>query len=384
MPHKDKFTSSRFINFLGGYNLLYALIVSVLACVVILLLNMVSFIFTPILVVITSVLTPMLLAIIFYYMFVPLVDFLYLHNVPRTIGASISILLLFILIIAGFGLAIPIIVNQIISFAQAVPTFANNLVAILEQYIQTAEFQSYYQQIIHWITNSLNDVAQQLVITLSSTVQGITTILSTISSLLIVLLTFPIFLLFLLVDGRNFKNNFLYIFPTETREDIDQLTKRINLKVGAYIKGRLLVSFLIGVFYFVTLSILKVDYSFVLALLSGVLSLIPYLGAIISLVPLLIVSLTQSTLTAIIVLIIWGIAQVLDGNILGPSIISRNLNMHPLTIMIILIGSGSLLGIVGMVIGIPIYAILREIALFFFDKYQKRYIRFFKDTHDTY
>ncbi|MBF0779964.1 MULTISPECIES: AI-2E family transporter [unclassified Granulicatella] len=382
MTNKPNPKDSRFINFLGGYNLLYALTVAILLCVFILLLNSISFVFNPINVVIMSIATPMLLAIIFYYMFVPLVDYLYTLRVPRSIGAAISIILLIILFVVSFGLAIPIIVNQITSFAKAIPGLVNNLVNILEKYSSSAEFQVYYKQAIDWINSSLNGIAQQLLQTLTTTIQGISSIISTVSSVLIALMTFPIFLMFLLIDGRQFKNQFLQLFPSQTRLELDTLLKNINLKVGAYIKGRLFVSFLVGAYYFITLTIIGMDYTFVLAFLAGLLSLIPYLGAVIALVPLIIVALTKSTITAILTLIIWGFAQILDGNILGPSIIGRNLNIHPLMIIIVLIGSGSFLGVVGMIIGIPVYAILREIFMFFFKKYKKRYVRFFNDNNE--
>ncbi|MBS4749820.1 AI-2E family transporter [Granulicatella sp. zg-ZJ] len=372
------------IRFLGGKNLIFTLVSLLLLCLCIYLTTKISFIFGPINILMTSIITPFLLAVIFYYMFIPLVDWLETIKVPRAIGACISLILMLAFIVIGCAFAIPIIISQIVSFTQALPGLIENFVATLQQFSTSKEFQSYYNQALIWFNDSLTELVQQLVSTLGTTIQGITSILSTISSVMFTLMTFPIFLFFLLIDGRTFKNHFLSIFPKKKREEINQLTHDINVQVGAYIKGRLLVSFLVGIYYFIGYSVIGLNYAFVLALLSGIMSLIPYLGAIIALVPAIIIACIHSWLMFIEVLIVWGFAQILDGNILGPHIIGKSLKMHPLTIIIVLIGTGSLMGIVGMIIGIPLYAIIRIIFGFFFKKYKERYNKYFGETEDGY
>lgn len=377
MPQTPKPSETNFMKFLGGFNLIFVLITVLLISLSIFVLSAISFIFNPLIVLVTSVMTPMLLAIIFYYMFVPLVDFLEQHNVSRSLGATISLILLIVLAIMCIGLAIPIIIDQISAFVYAVPGIVENFVNILQEHSTTNELQQYYQQLIDWVNSSLTDIAQQLLRTLGSTLQGLTSIISAVSGFLLSLMTFPIFLYFLLLDGRHFKNQFLTIFPSGIRDELNQLTHNINFQVGAYIKGRLLVSLLIGVFHFLGFSIIGLNYAFVLALLAGILSLIPYIGPFLTLVPTIIVALSQSYLIAGGAFLVWAISQVLDGNILGPSIIGKNLSMHPLTIMIVLIGAGSLLGVSGMIVGIPLYAIIKVIVTFFFSLFKKRYILFF-------
>lgn len=380
MPDNQKPSETNFMKFSGGFNLIFVLITLLLIALLIFVLSSISFIFNPIIVLVTSIMTPMLLAIIFYYMFVPLVDFLEDHNISRSLGATISLVLLILLAIVSIGLAIPIIINQITAFTYAVPGIVENFVNVLQEQAQTSELQQYYRQIIDWVNNSLTDIAQQLLQTLGSTLQGLTGIISAISGFLLSMMTFPIFLYFLLLDGRRFKNQFLTIFPSSARDEINQLTHNINFQVGAYIKGRLLVSLFVGVFHFLGFSIIGLNYAFVLALLAGILSLIPYIGPFLTLVPTIIVALSQSYLIAGGAILVWGIAQVLDGNILGPSIIGKNLSMHPLTIMIVLIGAGSLMGVSGMIVGIPLYAIIKVIVTFLFTLFKKRYMFFFKKT----
>lgn len=381
-PNKSK--STPFINFLGGVNILFGLIVLVLSSILIYLLGTISYIFNPFFVILTSIGTPLILGIIFYYMFIPLVDKLEEWKVPRSLGATISLMLLIGLFIGLIGIAAPIIAEQVISFAQALPNIINNFVSILQRLSSTYEFQSYYNQLIDWVSNSLSDIVNRFLSTLGSTLQGLSAILSALSNVVIILMTFPIFLFFLLIDGRSFKNKFLKLFPKDTRVELNTLFHQINKQVGGYIKGRLLTSLLIGVYFFVVYTIIGLNYTFVLAFLAGLLSLIPYIGSLIALVPVFIIAATQSSFTVILVLILWSVGQILDGNVLGPLIIGKNLNMHPLTIIIVLLGFGTLMGISGMILGIPIYAILRIFVNFLFTKFKRRYIRFFDNNENSY
>lgn len=381
-PNKPKTTP--FINFLGGVNTLFGLIVLVLGGSLIYLLGSISYIFNPFFVILTSIGTPLVLAIVFYYMFIPLVDKLETWKIPRSIGAALSLVLLVGLFIGLVGVAAPIIAEQVVSFVQALPNIVNNFVGILQRLSSTYEFQSYYNQIIDWVSRSLSDIVNQFLSTLGSTLQGLSAILSALSNMVIVLMTFPIFLFFLLIDGRSFKNGFLKLFPKETRVEINTIFHQINKQVGGYIKGRLLTSVLIGIYFFIAYAIIGLNYTFVLAFLAGILSLIPYIGSLIALVPAFIIAATQSSFTVVLVLILWGIGQILDGNVLGPLIIGKNLNMHPLTIIVVLLGFGTLMGITGMIMGIPIYAILRIFMNFLFTKFTRRYTRFFDTNEESY
>lgn len=371
---------SNFISFMGGINLIFTLILILLISIIFYLLSTISFIFVPLFSIITPILTPFLLAIIFYYMFVPLVDYLDSKKVPRSIGALFSLIILIILFFTMFTYIIPLIITQITTFINAVPNLITNFTSTLEIYSKNPEFQIYYAQMINLINEHLLNIANQMLSTVGTTLQGISTILSVISSFLFTIMTFPIFLFFMLIDGRTFKNLFLNIFPISIRNDINHMTRDINFHVGAYIKGRLLVSLLIGIYYFVIFKIIQLPYAFILALTSGLLSLIPYLGAIIALVPILMISATQSLLSMIICLVIWSFAQILDGNILGPIIIGKNLKMHPLTIIIVLIGAGNMMGITGMIIGIPVYSALKILISYLFKRFKIRYKKYFNTT----
>lgn len=371
---------SNFISFMGGINLIFTLILILLISIIFYLLSTISFIFVPLFSIITPILTPFLLAIIFYYMFVPLVDYLDSKKVPRSIGALFSLIILIILFFTMFTYIIPLIITQITTFINAVPNLITNFTSTLEIYSKNPEFQIYYAQMISLINEHLLNIANQMLSTVGTTLQGISTILSVISSFLFTIMTFPIFLFFMLIDGRTFKNLFLNIFPISIRNDINHMTRDINFHVGAYIKGRLLVSLLIGIYYFVIFKIIQLPYAFILALTSGLLSLIPYLGAIIALVPILMISATQSLLSMIICLVIWSFAQILDGNILGPIIIGKNLKMHPLTIIIVLIGAGNMMGITGMIIGIPVYSALKILISYLFKRFKIRYKKYFNTT----
>ena len=101
-------------------------------------------------------------------------------------------------------------------------------------------------------------------------------------------------------------------------------------------------------------------------------------------IPAIIIALTTSWVMVLKLLIVWAVVQFIDGNLVEPNIMGKNLNVHPLTIIIVLLVLGDLLGFVGLVLGVPIYAISRVIATFVFRKFKQRYNKYYGDEAGNY
>ena len=104
-------------------------------------------------------------------------------------------------------------------------------------------------------------------------------------------------------------------------------------------------------------------YSLLLAVICGITNIIPYVGPFIGAVPAIIVGLFISPFQALYMALSILVIQQLDGNLIKPLLFGKSMNIHPLTIILVLIGAGSVAGILGMLICIPVYAVIKTIIL---------------------
>lgn len=375
---------TRWIKFLGASNLLFTLVVVILLGVIFYLFNKINYIFTPILVITSNILLPLVIAILLQYLFSPLIDFLEKHKVKRLYG----VLLLYLLVIGITAVAAafiyPVFEKQIISFISNFPSFIDKLVISLETWFDTLVLNTDLAAIIQEgkqiIATAIDDINLQVM----DGFTGLTSVLSGITNVIVTLLLVPVILFFLLKDGQQFLKSVLKITPPKWRNNVISISSSIDTQVGSYIKGQVLVSLALGVMMFIGFTIIGLNYNGVLAVIATFTSIIPYLGATLAFVPALIIALIDSWWMVAKLIIVWLVVQFVDGNIVQPNIMGKQLNVHPLTIIIVLIVMGSFLGVVGLVFAVPIYAILKVLVTFIFQKFKERYNAYYGDVAGEY
>ena len=156
----------------------------------------------------------------------------------------------------------------------------------------------------------------------------------------------------------------------ETIEEIDD-------KVGSYIQGQMLVSLCIGVMLFIGYNIIGLHYAFSLATIAAFLSIVPYLGPVIAITPAMLVAASTSWVMVIKMLVVWGIVQFLEGNIISPNIMGRSMKMHPLTVIFVILIGVNMAGVVGAILGIPVYSILKVLIVKLLTLLKNRYDKYY-------
>ena len=139
--------------------------------------------------------------------------------------------------------------------------------------------------------------------------------------------------------------------------------KELNETLSAYISSTIVDAVIIRIMSFIAMTIFKQPYSLLLAVFCGITNIIPYVGPFIGAVPAVIVGLFVSPFQALYMALSILVIQQLDGNVIKPLLFGKNMNMHPLTIILVLIGAGSVAGILGMLICIPVYAVIKTLVL---------------------
>ncbi|HAR5648189.1 cell elongation protein CozEb [Staphylococcus aureus] len=379
-----KFTESRYMKFVGGNDLVFSLIALVLLGIVIFIFEKVSYVFDPFIIVFKTIAAPIIVSLILFYLFNPIVNMMERYRIPRVAGISIIYLAVVGVITLIVNLLIPIIGSQVDSLVKNSPQYLEKLINSIDKIANNTFFSSYYSQINDW----LNSLPKKIPSMLSEFTDGfgskIATFAETIANIGVVIVTTPFVLFFMLKDGHHFKEFSTNIMPPKFRKDFHDLLEKMSVQVGSYIQGQIIVSFCIGILLFIGYSVIGLKYSLVLASIAAVTSVVPYLGSTIAISPAIVIAAITSPWMLLKLAVVWTLVQFVEGHFISPNIMGKTLKIHPLTIIFILLCAGKLLGIVGVILGIPGYAILKVLVTHLFQLFKRRYNRFYGNDVGEY
>ena len=211
-------------------------------------------------------------------------------------------------------------------------------------------FQEVYKQVAEKINVIFNSTSANLV-------DKAINIMGDLVGLAIV----PIIAYYFLSDGKMLYNRFLLIFPTDKRVIIKNINNHVDKVLSRYIISQLVLSLIIAVLTFVLLIIINVKFSLILSVINGITNIIPYFGPIIGAIPIVFIAFTISPSKGLMALIGIVIIQQVEGNLLAPKITGDSTNMHPITIIILLIIGEQIAGVVGLILIVPIAVIIKVV-----------------------
>lgn len=367
----EKSREDKLLAFIGGKFIIYILLIVILLGIAIYLYTEISYIFTPINAIVSSIITPIIVAYVFYYMLNPLVNF-FSKKISRFSASLLAILVGVITILIVIIGVVPIIVEQTQNLITALPRYIEIVKGYLEEYSDNA----YVQVVVEYVNTNLNvsKISERLISIATSVAQGI---VSSISSTASVLITMPFVLFFLLKDASQFNKFVISLLPKKFEKSVAEIIDEIDDKVGSYIQGQMLVSLCIGVMLFIGYNVIGLHYAFSLATIAAFLSIVPYLGPAIAITPAMLVAASTSWVMVVKMLVVWGIVQFLEGNIISPNIMGRSMNMHPLTVIFVILIGVNISGVVGAILGIPVYSILKVLISKLLLSIKKRYDKFY-------
>ncbi|MBD7944374.1 MULTISPECIES: AI-2E family transporter [Psychrobacillus] len=380
-PEKPSFFSTRYIKFLGGRNTIFTLILLLMIGLIIMIYDEISFIFVPLTVFLGNVILPIILAVIVYYLLRPILRMLEKIKVKRVLGILLIFLALVGIVTLLVFLVFPFLKAQFFRLAEELPGYFIEVLSQLDSFLRTNTFiSSYYLQIENDVANLLYDLPKELGAFFQNTFTGIATGISSfigiLTSFILAIVTVPFILFYLLKDGEKLPAYILKIFPPRMREDLKSVFTSIDKQISSYIQGQILVSMCIGIMIFIGFTIIGMDYALLLGVLAMVTSVVPYLGPVIAITPAAIIALVTSPFMLIKLAVVWTVVQLIEGKFISPQIMGKSLHVHPITIIFVLITSGALFGVPGVILGIPGYAILKVIVSHFYTLFKKRYNKF--------
>ncbi|CYV82611.1 AI-2E family transporter [Streptococcus suis] len=366
----QKFSLTWFFRLFLNSQAVIFLLVTLLTFLTIFIFSKISFLFRPIGSFLEIVLLPMILTGLLYYLLNPMVDWMEKHKISRTVGISILFVLISLLIIWGLAVAIPSIQEQVTSFAQNLPSNIQKIEGQVTGLLQDQRFEQFRPTALEML-NKVNDqivaYAQKFS---SSAVNWASNLISTASQIIVAILIMPFILFYLLRDGQYLNKHITQYLPTKWREPIGTVLSDVNGQLSNYVRGQVTVAIIVALMFSVMFSIIGLSYPITLGVMAGFLNLIPYLGSFLAMIPAVILGLIAGPIMLIKVLVVFMIEQTIEGRFVTPLIIGSSLSIHPITILFVLLTAGQMYGVLGVLLGIPIYASIKVLVKAAFEWYK--------------
>jgi len=221
-------------------------------------------------------------------------------------------------------------------------------------------------EIYDWLVETLNESN-----IIEDTIKGIAdnltaTLSSTLLNAITIIFILPILLLFYLLDYELVNDSLRSIIPAKYEKSSSELGTRLNQTVGAYVRGQLFLMIAIGTVATIVYKLIGLKYFFVFGIIVGITNIIPYFGAIIALIPVVIYSIiSKDAPNPLVVVAVNVVLQFIEGNIFQPIIMGRQLQIHPIVIIVSILFFGSLFGALGVIFASPIAAAIRVLFQFY-------------------
>ncbi len=342
------------------------LIVLMLVLLIFLLFRETQYMFLPIYTYIGAIALPFIIGGLLYYISRPLMHILEANKVPR-IAAILIIFLLFILLIyLVITYIAPIAQEQFSRFIDNTDDWSREIQSIIQSWQNNQVIvPDQYAEPINNATSSLIGFAQSFATDLPKFVFNL---ISQIIQFVFLLVLVPFFLFYMLKDGDKLQPFLTQFFKDKRANSLARLLKRMDHTLSAFIQGQLIVSLCVGVLLYIGYVIIGLPYSLSLALFGMLTNVIPFAGPYLAVVPAILVAFFQDPMMVLYVIIIMIIAQQIEGNFISPNIMGKALQIHPLTIITLILAAGSIAGFIGLLFAIPFYAIVKTVVAHFYEE----------------
>ncbi len=312
------------------------------------------------------VLTPFVVAAVLAYALTPLVDRLATSGrgrLPRVL-AVLLVELVFIVVMLGIALLmVPILAKELPQLRDQVPVLLDGANAWLKPFLAqfgikiSVDVASIKTFVLRYLSTNADDTVTSV---LSSLRLGGSVAFAVFSNAVLV----PVALFYLLVDWHRLVQLVLEWVPPRAREAYGSFTNEADTVLGQYLRGQLLVMAALAVYYSVGLTLFGLDLALPIGLFTGLAVFVPYVGFGLGLILATLAGLLEFASTAgvarafIMVGVVYGFGQLIEGFFLTPRLVGKRIGLHPLAVIFALLAFGQVLGFVGVLIALPTSAVL--------------------------
>jgi len=329
-------------------------------------------VFLVLLYVLRGVLAPFVAGMAVAYFVDPVADKLEEWGLSRTLATTAITLTFFIVAIAGIATILPILTSQAIGFAGRVPMYFEQLRSVIEPVVRQISLDISDEN-LKQIVASAQGFTKQALSVLSDLFKSVVSGGAAVIDVVSVLVLTPLVTFYLLRDWDLLVARIDGWLPRKSAPIIREQFILIDETLAGFVRGQASVCLVLGVFYAVGLSIVGLEFGLMVGLGTGFLSFIPYVGPMIGLIVGLCIALVQFNewVPIVIVVAIFLTGQNAESYILTPRLVGKRIGLHPVWLIFALMAGGSLAGFTGVLLAVPIAAIVGVLIRFGLTEYLK-------------
>jgi predicted PurR-regulated permease PerM len=317
-----------------------------------------------------GVLMPFVVGIALAYMLNPLVERMARYKIPRWAAAFIILFVFLFSALIALLFAVPVLIREMFDFIQLLPAMFNKGQEWIATTVPMLEIPNSLADIDKSaLSEKAGDILNASKNIMGNVLKGGMAIIGFISALILI----PIISFYLMIDWPRLTNKVNDLVPEKNKSRVQSILGDIDASLSGFIRGQLSVCFLLGLFYAIGLSVMGLQYGFFIGVAAGVLSIIPFVGSIFGLVASVGMAFYQfgGWEYPLIAFVIFTVGQLVEGNYLTPKLVGDSVGLHPIWVIFVLMAGGALLGLLGMLIAVPVAAIIAVLLRHGIDQYKQ-------------
>ena len=301
---------------------------------------------------------PLILAGAIVFLLNPIVTALHRRGVPRAAGAGITYLgVLAFFALAGW-LIFPIAADQANELSDDWPEIEAKAEAWVDDLADASE-----GTFLEFTRDDLDEAFSSDNATFREQLNQARDIGLRVFHVLLILVLAPIIAFYLLVDAPRVRTVLESLVPEGARADVDHVAHRLNRAIGGFFRGQLMVAVIVGVMCSIGLFAIGLRFWFLVGMIAGIFNIVPLIGPWVGGIPGLVIALTTgSTLQAVGVVVVMVVVQQIDNHFITPQVMQRAVQLHPAAVVLALLAGGSLGGLFGLLMAVPVTAALKIVG----------------------
>ncbi|MCM3394432.1 AI-2E family transporter [Cytobacillus oceanisediminis] len=328
---------------------------TIFVLIIIFLLGKIDYFLWPIRALVATIFFPVVISGILYYILRPLV-----RLVSRSLPKTASIIVIFAVVLGagylGFNAIGNLIGSQVTELSENLPAKMEDLSDETEKVVEKNNMGMFsYDQVKNKALNFLETI-------LSGAGENVMKVFSTITSIVTVMVVLPFILFYFLKDDHKLRPFLLKYLPDKHEEEGNKILGDIDKTLFSYVTGQFIVAVVDGVLMYFGYKILGLEYALTLAFFAMFLTVVPFLGPVLGIIPAIFIGLLQGPGMVLKIILVLIAVQLLESNLVSPHVMGKRLNLHPLTVIIILMAAGSIYGFIGILIAIPFYSVVKVLV----------------------
>jgi len=314
-----------------------------------------------------DILLPFVLGAATAYLLDPIVDRLERLGTGRVLGTILILLAAFFVLFFIFLLLIPLIIDQFRLLAATTPDLVTSVQALVLNQIASISPES---EALNSTVSKLSTMAQEKLGIIFGSV--VASAISLIDIIMLMVIT-PVVAVYLLVDWDRILGKINELLPLDHASVIRSLASEIDSTLSAFVRGMIAVCLVLGIYYATALSLIGLEFGLIIGFIAGLVSFIPYVGALLGGVLAIGFALIQFWGNFELVALVVGVfivGQILEGNILTPKLVGSSVGLHPVSLILALSLFGAFFGFLGLLLAVPLAASTGVILRFLIKKYK--------------